>query len=88
MKSNIHTVITVCVIFHKNAALTTNRLQENVETCGISSIKSGLIVHGEYFARGTFPWIVALMHTGWNPPKFICGGTLISKTYVISGNMF
>lgn len=88
MMRNIFTVIVVCVIMSESSLLTVNRTLGNVKSCGASISKSGLIVHGENFPRGAFPWIVALMHTGFNPPTFICSGTLISKKIVISGNSF
>lgn len=62
-----------------------NRSKRNIETCGVPKVRVGMIIHGQSFERGAFPWIVALLHTGFNPYKFFCGGTLISKTFVISG---
>lgn len=42
------------------------------------------VENGTLYKRGDYPWIVALMHTGANPPKYICGGTLISLRHVIT----
>ncbi len=58
----------------------------DVDNCGLSSINTTMIAFGEDYRRGTFPWTVALMHKAPSSPKFFCGGTLISKDYVISGN--
>lgn len=57
------------------------------ETCGVPKREVGLIVNGQNFTRGTLPWIVAFIHIGWKPPKFFCGGSLISTSYVISGKI-
>lgn len=54
-------------------------------TCGVAKIHSGLIVNGQSFKRGTFPWIVALIYTGRNTEIFFCGGTLVSKLFVLTG---
>lgn len=82
---NVFAVIIICAVVAESFALELNRLQRSVDTCGKSKIKTGLIVRGRNFSRGTFPWIVALSYKGFGPPKFFCGGTLISKTFVISG---
>lgn len=37
------------------------------------------------FKRGDSPWIVALTSTLTSPPTFICTGTLISSSHVITG---
>lgn len=58
---------------------------EAEDTCGIPKINTGLIVHGQSFSRGNFPWIVALMYTKVQPPIFFCAGTIISPTFVTSG---
>lgn len=83
MIRNIFIAITVFVLVAESAALN-KRTQKSVDTCGVSEGELGLIVRGQSFPRGTFPWIVALMHTGTRPPKYFCGGTLISKNFVIS----
>lgn len=54
-------------------------------TCGISKGPSGFVVRGQKFSRGDFPWTVALLFVGNDPPKFFCGGTLISATFVVTG---
>lgn len=56
-----------------------------VQSCGVSKRGSGLIVRGQRFLRGDFPWIVALILMKKNPPEFFCGGTIISATFVLSG---
>lgn len=88
MMRNILLVIALLAISADSSLLVNNRPSRSAETCGVQKIRSGLIVRGQDFSRGAFPWIVALMHTGTRPPKFFCGGTLISKTFVISGRVF
>lgn len=52
-------------------------------SCGKNSLqKSGLIYGGKSFARGKWPWMVAMSSKGRG---FICSGTLISKTKVVTG---
>lgn len=62
-----------------------SRTQRNVGQCGVSKISMGLIVRGRETLRGEFPWIVALLYTGRQPPQFLCSGAVISSTFVISG---
>lgn len=61
------------------------RLRRDTETCGEPKVNSGLIVRGQRFSRGNFPWIVALTYTKVHPPAFFCGGTIISSNFVVSG---
>lgn len=63
-----------------------NDLKQNcADYCGVSQQEQGLIVLGQDFVHGSYPWIVALLYTGTTPYTFFCGGTVISKTFVISG---
>lgn len=81
-------VIAILAIATESSASVISRFGRSTDNCGVPKIKTGLIVRGQSFPRGTFPWIVALLHTGFNPPKFFCAGTLISRTFVVSGNWF
>lgn len=65
-----------------------DRSRRNSDTCGVPKIKFGLIVQGEDFKRGSFPWVVALTNLDSRPPNFLCSGTIISRNFVISGNIF
>lgn len=56
--------------------------------CGTAKRNSGFIVHGDQFKRGDFPWIVALLYTGFSPPSYFCGGSLISSRHVVTGKIF
>lgn len=85
MIRNILVAFAITAVFVESTDLIIKRSTRNVDTCGIPKAKLGLIVSGQDFTRGAFPWIVALTHTGFRPPKFFCAGTLISKTFVISG---
>lgn len=50
--------------------------------CGVSGKPSGLIVNGSQSSRGHWPWLVAIYKIDEN--KFICGGSLVSSSYVIT----
>lgn len=78
-------VVIILFAIVRDSSTVTNRSRENADTCGISINETGSIDQGQNFARGSFPWIVALMHAGYTTPKLFCGGTLISKTFVITG---
>lgn len=78
-------VIVICVHSIASSSEVLNRSLRSVDDCGVPKIKTGLIVQGQSFPRGSYPWIVALMHQGFKPPRFFCGGTLISNVFVISG---
>lgn len=83
---NIFVLICVFAIFavaHGKAE--SIRLKRSSQTCGVSKLNFGLIVKEQSFSRGSFPWIVALMYTATEPASFFCGGTLISTTFVVSG---
>lgn len=44
-----------------------------------------LIVNGAATKPGDWPWHVALYTIYRSTIKYICGGTLVSKTYVLTG---
>lgn len=77
----------ICAMFGAFPALEIKMSSESDNTCGVPKIHFGMIVHGQNFRRGSFPWTVALMHTATKPAKFFCAGTLISETFVISGEI-
>lgn len=79
-------VLAFCALSEESFSLAVHRSRRGADTCGVLNNDSGLIVRGKTFPRGTYPWIVALMHTGYSPPKYFCGGTLISATFVVSGS--
>lgn len=86
MIRNVLIVIAFNAILTKSTGTVIDRSPRSVDTCGVQKTQSGLIVRGQDFPRGTFPWIVTLMYTETRP-KFFCAGTLISKTFVISGRV-
>ena len=55
--------------------------------CGIPSQITSLIVGGNNFQRGAWPWMVAIMKKATSPPTFFCGGVLISNTKVVTGEL-
>lgn len=87
MIRNIFTAIAFFAIV-ENSYTMIDRYRRISDTCGVPKIEMGLIIRGQDFQRGSFPWIVALTHLDYEPPKFFCAGTLISKTFVISGKLF
>ena len=50
--------------------LTLKRVRRNNGACGIPSQSTGLIIGGNNFERGTWPWMVALMIKTTSPPSF------------------
>lgn len=79
-------VFAAVAVVHGNAK--SMRLRRSTHTCGVPKRISGLIIRGQSFSRGSFPWIVALLYKQTEPPSFFCGGTLISSTFVLSGKNF
>lgn len=61
------------------------RLKRANEVCGVTSQSTSLIINGNDFQRGTWPWMVALMQKTTSPPKLFCGGVLVSRTKVLTG---
>lgn len=54
-------------------------------TCGVPKLVSGLVINGRNFERGDFPWIVALIRIKQESAQYHGGGTLISSSFVVSG---
>lgn len=47
--------------------------------CGVAAKGVSLIVRGNDFSRGKWPWMVALVLRAKNRNGFFCGGVLISQ---------
>lgn len=62
------------------------RFSESAAACGTNSRSGGLIVRGDGFKRGDFPWTVALVYLEDDQPFLFCGGTLISANHVVTGD--
>lgn len=88
MKCIFFILIAAFAVIVESSHSTKNRTRREIESCGVPKVATGLIVRGQNFPRGSFPWMVALIYTGSSPPKIFCAGTLISKTFVISGECF
>ncbi|XP_045519689.1 chymotrypsin-like elastase family member 2A [Pieris brassicae] len=59
--------------------------QRNSPSCGKSKITyTQLIVNGEVTQPGDWPWHTAIYKLDKNNIKYICGGSLISKTFVLT----
>lgn len=65
-----------------------NRVDGSSDLCGRRQIShTGLITGGQPTKPGDWPWHVAIyrLKTSSSEQKYICGGTLISKTRVVTG---
>lgn len=95
MKTFFVFILGICVV---SSTASVSRLKRQVtgSSCGKSSVSgTGLIYKGEDFVKDAWPWMVAILVrqlTGGviignnkNGPKFICGGTLISRKQVLTG---
>ena len=66
---------------------TLKRVRRNNGACGIPSQSTSLIIRGNDFPRGTWPWMVALMQKATSPPRLFCGGVLVSSTKILTGKL-
>lgn len=65
--------------------VTLERVKRGNDECGVPSQGTSLIIRGNDFQRGAWPWMVALMVKSSSPPKLFCGGVLVSATKVLTG---
>lgn len=59
----------------------------NHDGCGKGLNVTPLIIGGEGFERGSFPWLVALLYTGKSEQSFFCGGVLVNNVTVLTGKI-
>jgi secreted trypsin-like serine protease len=85
-------LLTVLLVLSANESLTTTTYQINSrckrnsnQQCGSPMQSTSLVIGGNNFQRGTWPWMVALMQKVTSPPKLFCGGVLVSFTKVLTG---
>lgn len=65
-----------------------SRQIRQTNNCGIAGTGKGLINNGESFERGKWPWMVAMLRKVSNSTsKFFCGGNLISRDKVLTGEI-
>lgn len=83
MTRKLFIMIAMCTVV--SSGLEANQPELTADICGVAQSKTDLAVHGQDLTRGTFPWIVALMHIDNKTLNFFCGGTIISRTFVITG---
>lgn len=57
-------------------------------TCGQNENSVSLISGGDTFPRGEWPYTLALFYVGDKGAEFMCGGTIISKTTMLTGKSF
>ena len=82
----IRSYLSLFIILNVLGLNATVQQQRNVDrVCGKPAKAKGLIVNGEEFKRGEFPWMVALLNKRKNPAQFFGAGTLISTRHVITG---
>lgn len=55
------------------------------DACGVPSQSTSLIIRGSDFQRGTWPWMVALLEKTVTPPRFFCGGVLVTSKKILTG---
>lgn len=62
---------------------------EQTLSCGTSSFSGiGLMYGGHTFAKGSWPWMVAMMYKRDETPlKFFCSGTLVTHRKIVTGKM-
>lgn len=62
------------------------RVKRDAPSCAFPEVRKGFVINGTQFERGSYPWMVALMYKkDFQPPKYFCGGSLISSTHVVTG---
>ena len=79
-------IVFSCALAQNFTRLSPRRLKRQSQSCGVPFEKSvGLIVGGEKFKRGAWPWMVAMLKREKKENKFFCSGTLVSTTKVVTG---
>ena len=72
---------------YKDRAISSSK--EPQGNCGRPKIvHTELIVNGASTKAGDWPWHVALYRIHHSEIKYICGGTLISNYYVLTGKYY
>lgn len=74
------------IVWGSNASPSKVKRNDN-QSCGLPSQTTSLIIGGNDFQRGAWPWMVALMVKSTLPPKLFCGGVLVSSTKVLTGKL-
>ena len=55
--------------------------------CGKPYRGTRIITRGDNFTRDDYPWNVALMYKNKTGLEFFCGGTLVSLSHVVTGEI-
>lgn len=60
-----------------------------ISSCGVpTKLPTGLIFKGQNFTKASWPWLVALLsRKPKSQPDFFCGGTLITRSRVVTGEL-
>jgi secreted trypsin-like serine protease len=86
LKFVLISIVFGCVLAQNFTHLSAQRFKRQSQSCGVPFKKSvGLILGGETFERGAWPWMVAMFTQKNKVEKFFCSGTLVSSTKVVTG---
>lgn len=70
----------------KSSSVATEKIKRQNLSCGTPNIKEvALILRGQDFTRGAWPWMVAIFKRNGGSDDFICSGTLVSTEKVVTG---
>lgn len=82
----LKTFSAVFIIILVNYQAQGNTKWNNEQSCGLRDRFESLIVGGNKYSRGSWPFLVAIFHTKDGTSfQFICGSTLISMKSVVTG---
>lgn len=80
------------ICFSNSEYVIKSRYKRNVDGCGVATQSVQLMLGGERFERGLFPWMVAILKKTGEvnrdeySPHYFCGGTLIGAKHILTGN--
>lgn len=85
LKTTRNILVLICLVVDHSFAKK-SLFKRDTNTCGSPYRVRGLVLGGREFQRGDFPWMVALLKKeNFEPPKYRCGGTLISLKHILTG---
>ena len=81
-------VCVFCISIRRAFALefkeTTNQIEDGLESCTEDSVLSARIAGGEPADHGLWPWLVRLSINDTMRGSLTCGGTIVSRKYVLT----
>lgn len=69
----------------KNPSQLRSKRYSNSEPCGTPTQSTSLVINGNDFQRGNWPWMVAMMEKTTSPPRFFCGSVLVAENKILTG---